>query len=233
MIVVGHRGMRFVEPENTLRAVKRALELGVDAVEVDVRRTRDGHLVLMHDPTVDRTTNGRGRVRDLTLAEIRRLDAGKGERVPTLTEVLEVVRGKAKLFLEIKEPDIVGDVVREVKREGMLGEVLFISFFHPAVRKLKELVPKAEVGIIFSCEPVDPASLAKQAGASWIAANFAFTTRELVEKAHRAGLKVNVWVVNTPEDLRRARDLGVDAVTTDRADLIVPLVRSRGLDEFI
>ncbi|HDI31391.1 MAG TPA: glycerophosphodiester phosphodiesterase, partial [Thermofilum sp.] len=89
MIVIGHRGMRFVEPENTLRAIERALRCGVDAVEVDVRMTKDGRLVLMHDETVDRTTDGEGRVRDLTFNEIRRLDAGKGERVPTLEEVLE------------------------------------------------------------------------------------------------------------------------------------------------
>jgi len=226
MIVIGHRGMRFVEPENTLRAIERALKCGVDAVEVDVRMTRDGRLVLMHDETVDRTTNGKGRVRDLTFNEVRRLDAGKGERVPTLEEALEAVKGRAKLVIEIKEDDIVKRVVEAVDSHEMWREVILISFHHPAVLQVKQLRPEAETGVIFVCEPVEPQELALRARAEWIAPGLTYTTERLVLRAHERGIRVNTWVVNTKEELVRARSLGVDAVTTDRPDIMVSLAKS-------
>ncbi|MEM3426627.1 MAG: glycerophosphodiester phosphodiesterase family protein, partial [Thermoproteota archaeon] len=100
VLKIGHRGARFYEPENTLRSFRKALELGVDAVELDVRRTRDGELVVIHDAEVDRTTNGKGLVRELTLEEIRRLDAGKGEKIPTLEEALDFLDGRVKILIE-------------------------------------------------------------------------------------------------------------------------------------
>ncbi|RLG46262.1 MAG: glycerophosphodiester phosphodiesterase, partial [Thermoproteota archaeon] len=100
--VVGHRGASAYEPENTVRSIRRAFEMGADAVEVDARVSKDGHVVIIHDETVDRTTNGTGLVSELSLEEIRALDAGKGEKIPTLQEVLEEIRGKGCLFLEIK-----------------------------------------------------------------------------------------------------------------------------------
>src|ERR671930_261980 len=103
MIVVGHRGCALLEPENTLRAFRRALELGCDYVETDVRFTRDGELILMHDETVDRTTSGS--VADLTFAELRALDAGQGEQVPTLAELLPLLRGRAQILCELKGED--------------------------------------------------------------------------------------------------------------------------------
>jgi len=226
MIVIGHRGMRFIEPENTLRAIERALRCGVDAVEVDVRMTRDGRLVLMHDETVDRTTDGEGRVRDLTFNEIRRLDAGKGERVPTLEEVLEAVKGRARLVIEIKESDIVREVVEAVDSHGIWEEVVLISFHHPAVLQVKQLRPDAETGVIFVCEPMEPQELALRAKAEWMAPNLAYTTERLVMKAHENEVKVNTWVVNTREEVARAKNLGVDAVTTDRPDLITNMVKT-------
>lgn len=229
MMVIGHRGMRFVEPENTLRAVERALKCGVDAVEVDVRMTKDGKLVLMHDETVDRTTNGKGRVRDMTFSELRRLDAGKGERVPTLEEVLEAVRERARLVIEIKESDIVRKVIEAVDRHGMLGEVILISFHHPAVRQVKQVRPDVETGVIFVCEPIEPQELALKAGAEWIAPNLAYTTERLVRRAHEIKVKVNTWVVNTREELAKAKGLNVDAVTTDRPDLITSIARANTL----
>src|SRR6266511_3945699 len=102
MIVVGHRGAAGLEPENTLRAFRRGIELGVDYVECDVHLTRDGHLAVIHDETVDRTTDGHGPVAGFSLEELRRLDAGQGERIPTLEEVLATTRGHVRLLIELK-----------------------------------------------------------------------------------------------------------------------------------
>src|SRR5512140_1977680 len=103
--IVGHRGAPVEEPENTLRSFRRALDLGVAAVELDVQLTRDGCLAVIHDETLERTTNGHGRVQDFTLAELQRLDAGRGEPIPALEEVLELARGRAHLAVEMKQPE--------------------------------------------------------------------------------------------------------------------------------
>lgn len=224
MFVVGHRGMRYVEPENTLRAIKRALDSGADGVEIDVRTTKDGALVAMHDETVDRTTNGRGRLRDLTLEYVRSLDAGKGERVPTLDEVVEFVKERGILFVELKEPDIVEGVVEVLERTGGERFAVLVSFYHWALLEAKELNDRIATGVIFSCDPVSPHALALEARAELLIPKAAYATRRLVERAHERGLGVAVWVVNTPAELERFRRMGVDAVVTDRADVIAPLV---------
>src|SRR5437660_7666970 len=104
ILSVGHRGAAALEPENTIRSFRRAIELGCDFAECDVHLTRDGQLAVMHDAAVDRTTNGSGPISDFTMAELKQLDAGQGERVPTLDEVLETVRGRIKLLIELKGP---------------------------------------------------------------------------------------------------------------------------------
>ncbi len=106
--IMGHRGAPADEPENTLRSFARALAVGVAAVELDVQLTKDGRLAVIHDETLDRTTNGRGRVKDFTLAELKRLDAGRGEPVPSLEEVFDLVQGKAHLVVELKQPEAAG-----------------------------------------------------------------------------------------------------------------------------
>ena len=105
--IMGHRGAKAYEPENTLRSVRKALDLGVQAVEIDIHLSRDGRLIVIHDATVDRTTNGKGRVSDLSWEELRRLDAGLGEPLPGLEEVVALVRGRAHLFIELKDPQAV------------------------------------------------------------------------------------------------------------------------------
>ena len=126
MILTGHRGAAELEPENTRLSIQKAIDLGVDQVEIDVHLTRDQHLVVIHDATVDRTTNGQGAVADFTLEEVKRLDAGKGERIPTLQEVIDLVRGKVVLQIELKGPDTAEPVVRTVEQNNIENEVLLI-----------------------------------------------------------------------------------------------------------
>jgi glycerophosphoryl diester phosphodiesterase len=118
VVVTSHRGAGSLEPENTLRAIRRAIALGVDQIEIDVQLTKDGHLILMHDPTVDRTTNGSGKIAELTCAEIRQLDASSGERVPTLDEALALVNGEVVLQIELKGAGTAQPTVSAVMNAG-------------------------------------------------------------------------------------------------------------------
>jgi len=147
--VVGHRGAAGLEPENTLRSIRKAIDLGVDSVEIDVRVTRDGYLVVIHDETVDRTTNGHGYVKDLTFNEIRQPDAGKGEKIPTLEEVLNLTKGKVVLQIELKAREATEPTVHLIERNNAERDVIIISFMHDLLRRVRDLNSALRTGAIF------------------------------------------------------------------------------------
>jgi glycerophosphoryl diester phosphodiesterase len=219
--VVGHRGAAGLEPENTIRSIQRAIDIGVDAVEVDVRRTKDGELVIMHDPSVDRTTNGKGRVSSLTLKELRALDAGKGEKTPSLYELIAAVKGKVDLFIEIKEPETIKDVVAHVGVLEMAPKTTFVSFFHTSMLNAKQLSPLSRSGVIFSCDPADPTKLALDVKADLILPNHLYMSERTVKEAHGRSLLVQAWTVNNADDLARVVKWGVDGVASDFPNLII------------
>ncbi len=223
--VTGHRGAAALEPENTLRGIRRAIELGVDQIEIDVHLTRDGRLVVIHDETVDRTTNGSGRVRDLSLEEIRALDAGKGEKIPTLEEVIRLVKGKVILQVELKGRGVEEKTVETVERMGIVDEVVFTSFRHPAIKTAKELNPDIEAGVLFYCLPIDPCRLALDAGAEAIHPNVSFVNEEMVLKAHELGLKVRAWNSDEEQEMKRLIETGIDGLGSNRPDLLMKVVR--------
>lgn len=218
--IVAHRGASAYEPENTLRAVRRALEMGADAVEVDVRLTRDGHIVVIHDATVDRTTDGRGAVAEMALSRLRGLDAGKGEHIPTLREVINVVGGEADLFVEIKVPGSEGKVLDVIRESGAEGTVTLVSFHHPSVLRARELEPRVRTGVILVSRPVTPTSLALDAKADVLLPRYTHVDAEMVAEAHRCGLAVIPWTVDDPGQMRRLMALGVDGMATNRPDVL-------------
>lgn len=225
MHILGHRGAPREEPENTLRSLHRALELGVDAVEVDVHLSRDGRVVVIHDDTVDRTTNGRGRVRDLTFAELRELDAGKGERLPSLEEVIDLVRGQAHLVVEVKDPEAGLPVLRIFQERGVFQDAQVISFWHPLVKALKEQEPRLHTGVLLVGCPVDPAGLGQAARAESLFLNYAYVTPELVAVAHAHGLHVYVWNIDDLETLKVYLKMDLDGIGTNRPDVLVNYFR--------
>lgn len=220
--VVAHRGASSYEPENTLRAVGRAVEMGADMVEVDVRLSKDGVPVVIHDETLDRTTDGSGRVRDYSVKELRRLDAGMGEKIPLLSEVLELVRNKVGLLVEVKELDSSEPSLRLVEAANMLSQVMFISFSRVALRLIGELNPNAHRGLIYS-RPGDHVVAAKRMGCLAVIPYYRLATGKAVRFAHRLGLKVNVWTVDDVEVARTLAERGVDSITTNKPDVIVKL----------
>lgn len=214
--LIAHRGARAEEPENTLRAVKRAAECGADAVEIDVRLSNDQELVIMHDETLDRTTNGSGKVSEQTLEQLRALDAGKGEQIPTLSEVLLLVKALGpELVIELKEPGMEERVVREIVGAGMERNIVIASFYHSSLLKMKALAPNLKTGVILSSLPVFPVTLALDAKADVIFQRYPRLTGEYSEEARRNGLEIYVWIINTAEDFERARKLGVTGIVTD------------------
>lgn len=225
--IVAHRGASGYEPENTLRAVRRAIEIGVDAVEVDVRVSKDGVPVVIHDETVDRTTSGRGRVRELTLAELRGLDAGRGEKIPLLEEVLDEVRGRVVLFLELKELEAVEPSLHLVEERDMLEQVLLISFVGRALSLAKERAPMAHTGLIYA-RPGGGIVEAKRLGCEFVLPHYRLATEKAVSFAHRMKLIVVAWTVDDPELAADLKRRGVDGVASNYPDRMLPLRAGTG-----
>jgi len=223
--IVAHRGASAYEPENTLRAVRKALELGADAIEVDVRRSKDGRIMVIHDDRLERTTNGTGYVRDHDLTALRKLDAGQGERIPLLEEVLTTVAGAVPLLIEIKEPPTVAAVSEIVKEEGLEERVRIISFFDDAVRSSAQLLPVADRGLLVARMEDHAEHLGTRCvrlGANWMMPRYTILTEELVRVARALGLRVLAWTIDDPAVAARAASLGVDGIATNRPDLLRP-----------
>ncbi|MFJ5226394.1 glycerophosphodiester phosphodiesterase [Streptomyces sp. NPDC088400] len=210
---IGHRGVMGVEPENTMRSFAHAERAGMDAIELDLHLSKDGALVVMHDTAVDRTTDGTGAIADHTLAELRELDAGLGERVPLFEEVLDAVRSPVQA--EIKDAAAARALAEVMHRRGLVDRVEVSSFHDEAVAEIISLVPGVRTVLIASRWGTDVVDRAKAVGADRLALNIRRLTLEVVERAHGEGLGIIGWVVNTQEQLRLARAFELDAVTTD------------------
>lgn len=219
MLKVGHRGARAYRPENTLSSFKKAIELGVDAVELDVRKTKDDEIVVIHDADVKRTTSGSGLVSDLTLQQIKSFSTEKNEKIPTLAEALDFIDKKVRVFIELKEMGFEEQVISIVKMKGLVKNVVIVSFLEDALRKVRELDPEIETGLIYA-KHKNPLKAALELKLQWLLAFYKFTHTANVQKAHENGLKVLVWTVNTPEEVAEMKKKGVDAVASDKPDIL-------------
>ena len=218
--IIGHRGARGIEPENTIRSFKKALELGVDYIECDVHLTKDSQIVLMHDHTVDRTTNGTGLVNSFTYDEIRKLDAGKGEKIPTLQELLDLAKGKVKLHIELKDENATEKTVRLVEKNGMVDQVYLTCGNTETLKEVKKLNPSISMEHIFGEPPADATERALSVGAKRVSCHISHLTKEFVQKAHENGIQVIAWPPNTVEEAKKAVECGVDLICTDRPDIV-------------
>ena len=218
-IKIAHRGASAYEPENTLRSFSKAIDIGADMIEFDVRQTLDGQLVIMHDRNVNRTTDGAGFVSDKSLGELKELDAGMGERIPTLEEALELGRGRTKFVIEVKEDGIEEKIVRRVRDFGLTDDVFIVSFKSLRLRLVKELAPDVKTGLIVFAS-TNPVKLAERCGADAVAPFRWFVTKKLVDRAREDGLFLFTWVVDETERCRALFDLGVNGIVTNRPDLI-------------
>ncbi len=247
MRVCAHRGGAGLGPENTLAACRRALELGVRWVEVDLRLTADGVPVLLHDPTVDRTTDGRGPVRGYSFAQLRRLDAGswfgagyRGERVPSLEELLQLLADYpgCGAYLELKEEGATGErlaqvVLDQVQAAGLLGSVRVACFLPEPLRRARELVPQVpRVALQEVFDAADPLQFVRERQADVWGPHHAAVTRDRVQAVHGQGVAVYTWTVNDPDEVLRLRRAGLgdhpeDAVATDLPDRVQAALEGR------
>ena len=215
---IAHRGASAYEPENTLRSFRRALDMGADLIEFDIRMSSDGHLIVIHDKKVDRTTDGTGLVREMTLGQLKKLDAGKGEKIPTLEEVIDFGKGKTRFVIELKEGGVEGKIVDVIKQNDLLEDVVIVSYHSKLVKKVKELEPKATTGLI-SLLPFNAVGSGKESLVDIVAPFHYLVTRGLVEKIHRNGMFLFTWVVDSQKRAERLKEIGVDGIVTNKPDI--------------
>ncbi|MFD9410245.1 glycerophosphodiester phosphodiesterase [Streptomyces sp. NPDC059989] len=220
-LTIGHRGVMGVEPENTLRSFVRAERSGMDVIALDLQLSKDGALVALHDPEVDRTTDGSGAVADLTLAELRALDAGQGEQVPVFEEVLDAVR--VPLQVSVRDRAAAAALAELILRRDLTARVEVASSDGAVLVETARLVPGVRTALHAGPHGDDVVGRALAAGAGTIALDIRRLALETVEAAHAAGLRVTGWTVNTLDQLRLARALGLDGAATD-----FPEIRSTG-----
>ena len=238
MILYGHRGARFEAPENTLTGFRHALRHGITAFEFDVHLAADDQLVVIHDPTVDRTTNGHGAVASMTVAELARLDARsifpdwpEPARVPTLTEVLDTIAGADDMEIEIKtdRPDrlhrVAELVLAAIRRYDIAARATVTSFDPVALEAVARLAPRQRRGFIAKFETADDLATALRLGATHCAIPITTGSPERVHEAHVAGLVVTGWQGNTREDVETLLAWGVDAITSDYPTLARSVLR--------
>jgi glycerophosphoryl diester phosphodiesterase len=247
LLRVAHRGGSLLAPENTLGAFRQALTLPVDAIECDVQMTSDGQAIVFHDATVDRLTEGSGNLLDLSLSYLRSLNAAthfpggwpQREIIPTLREVLALLRGRRQVYIEVKNskrdnvygyyPRIAETVVEEVRAAGMSQHVLVIAFDWQILADIRRLAPELPIGLIVGGEwwLMQPPELVLTTLLELVAAlrcqlvnmDYRLFTPEISSALHERDLKLGLWTVNTLEELQRLAGVGVDSLTTDRPDL--------------
>jgi len=215
---IGHRGACGHAPENTLASIEKAISIGCDFTEVDVQRTADESLILLHDERVDRTTNGKGAAAEMTLADIRKLDAGGGQVIPTLEEALATAGGRIGLILELKAEGLAYDVCGIVRASGFPGEIIYASFLHDELQHVRRADPDARTLVLFKRLSKDPAAEATRLQATHVGLRFDTATLPLVKALHKARLRVFVYTVNRPADIARMRALGVDGIVSSHPD---------------
>jgi glycerophosphoryl diester phosphodiesterase len=225
---IGHRGAAFLEPENTLRGFRKAIMCGVDYVEFDVHRCMSGEIVVMHDKETDRTTNFHGLVAELNLDELKRLDAGKGERIPTLQEAIDCCKGKAKMFIELKSKGIEDDVISAIIENNIVDDVIVKSFFHECSKNAKEIAGSKKIGlktgILIVGNPMNIVDVAKAAKADHVSANHHFVDERMVSAVKKAGLGLTVWNCDSEQDIMQMAKLKVDMIGSNRPDLLVKVL---------
>lgn len=220
-VATAHRGFPAKVPENTVPSILAALTAGADEVEVDVRLTLDGQPVVIHDPTVDRTTNGSGNVGKLRLCELQTLDAGNGARIPTLMEVLELFEGlwsngsPAGFQIELKGPRTEHRAIELLRGHRFLNKLMLTSFSASRIRAIRRAFPALRTGLIVSRLVPDPIRAARSAKANAVLFRYDLATARRIEAVHREGMEARVWTVDNLAIVPGLVKLGVDGITSN------------------
>lgn len=224
MLCIGHRGAMGHEPENTLLSIRKALALGVDAIEIDVYNV-DGNLVVIHDRLLSRTTNGNGYIEEKSFAYLRSLDAGKGEKIPTLQEVFETVNCQAIINIELKGSNtakLVVNLIQDYINQGWSSKDFVVSSFnHYELNQVKAIEPAIKIGMLIYGLPWGYLTIAQELKADIVIANLDFVTAELITSIHQQNLLAWVYTVNQPDDITRMRNSKVDGIFTNYPERVL------------
>lgn len=242
IMVIAHRGFSGAAPENTMASFRKAIDAGSDMLELDVHLSKDGEVVVIHDESVAKTTNGQGRIVDFTLKELKKLDAGSwfgpqfsGERIPTLKEVLEVAKGKILVNIEIKNPthgryfitELTDRAWQEVIKAEMVQQVIFSSFNPSALERIREKTPRGRVALLYH-KPWE--SLREVTGGdSYAILNLRniHLTKSKIAKIRQAGMQVNVYTVNPEEEMEQFVQWEVDGIITNHPDRLIKILQKK------
>src|SRR3989344_2063955 len=222
-MIIGHRGACYYEPENTSKSFKKALRLKCKYIECDVHLTKDNEVVVIHDNTLDRTTNGRGLVKDFTLKELKKLDAGKKEKIPTLQEYINLLKNKAYMFIELKKCDnIVGKTLEIIKKNKIEDKVVLLSFYGDYLKKVKKINPNIKTGFL-SVRPFLAIKRAKNCKADFIGVYYGFLSKEFIEKCHKNNFKIFAYerVIESlnKTQIKNLINLGLDGIALNKASI--------------
>lgn len=219
-IIIGHRGAMGHETENTLASIQKAMDLGVDMIEIDVFKIKSGEIVVFHDETVDRLTNGPGSIEDYNIVDLKKLIVDGGHKIPMLQDVLKLIDNKVALNIELKGIDTADRVNfimnYYIKEKNWLPENFLISSFKwNELREMRKQNPNVDIAILTEENPVNALPIAKELNAVAINPYFKNLDAEVVEQIKNAGLKIYTWTVNEPQDITAMKDLGVDGIITN------------------
>lgn len=224
-LVIGHRGAMGYETENSLASIQKALDLGVDAIEIDVFRIQSGEIVVFHDEKVNRLTNGAGFIEELNIIQVKSLILDGGHRIPNLQDVLKLIDGKCKLNVELKGANTASQVNHilnyYIENNGWKKEDFIISSFNwKELKVFYELNKEIPIGILTEEEPLSAIPIGKELNAIAIHPDFSTLTKEKVSKIHKEGFKIYTWTVNNKEDIKKMIDFGVDGIITNYPDRV-------------
>ena len=226
VFVIAHRGGGGLYPENTMAAFIGVQNMGVDAVECDVQLTKDGKLAVIHDPDLKRLAGIDTQVRDVDSKEIRKIKLKSGDKILLLEDLLD--RITIPIVIELKSVDTISSLFDILEKSPeLLGRCIFISFFHEALYALKQRFPEASCGALLAGFPIDPVSMVRQCGCDTISLNYEGLTKDYVDRCHEGGVRVSVWAPSDSDGIRSSLNAGVDAIASDRPDLVIEMAKSR------
>jgi len=226
LLKIGHRGAKGHIAENTLESIQKALDFGVDAIEIDVHKCETGELVVIHDFTLDRTTNGSGEIAKKSLAELKALKVENKFRIPLLTEVLDLIEEKCTINIELKglnTATATSEIIKKyiAERNWKYEDFIVSSFQKNELFQMRKLDENVLLGILSKASVTEAIALGKLLKASAIHPSLGIITRDNVKASHEAGFKVNVWTVNEPEHIARMQEFGVDGIISDFPDRLI------------
>lgn len=243
MIVFAHRGDSLNYPENTILSFEKSIEVGANGIELDVHKSRDNKLVIIHDEDIERTFKGQGEVADFTLEELklfknRRINFTENNKctIPTLEEVINLIKDKNYLTINIEiktdiinYKDIEKDVIELVEKYNMENRVILSSFNHNSIKICKDINPNIKTGMLYNYALAQPIKMAKSIKADAIHPNSELVTKELIEECHKNNIKVNAYTVNSPVVMRKFEKWNIDGMFTDCPELLLEVLQNKKL----